>query len=138
MNELKEHHDIRYFKTGGKYKYVLDRHYGIVLPQVRLNTAVLIPDYVLLNEQCKLVIRRGYAWDGPSGPTIDTPNFMRGSLVHDVLYQLMREGQLDVEWRETADNVLHDICRQDGMGAFRAWYVWASVRMFGASHARPR
>ena len=29
---------------------------------------------------------RGYAWDGPSGPTIDTPDAMPASLVHDGLY----------------------------------------------------
>jgi hypothetical protein len=38
---------------------------------------------------------KGYAWNGPSGPTLDTRNFMRGSLVHDALYQLMREGRMD-------------------------------------------
>jgi len=38
-----------------------------------------------------LKIKTGYSWDGPSWPAIDTKNFMQGSLIHDALYQLMRE-----------------------------------------------
>ena len=62
----------------------------------------------------------GYGRDGPSGPTLDTRDFIRGSLVHDALYQLMREGLLD-----------HSIHREDGMTALRAWWVYQGVRLFG-------
>jgi len=41
-----------------------------------------------------LLIKAGYSWDGPSGSAIDTKNFMQGSLVHDALYQLLRENIL--------------------------------------------
>jgi hypothetical protein len=85
----------------------------------------------------RLTIRKGYAWDGPSGPTIDTRNFMRASLVHDALYQLMRLGALNADaTRERADRILRDICRQDGMSNFRAWYAYQALRMFGAKNAR--
>ncbi|MDA8018651.1 MAG: hypothetical protein MPN21_14515 [Thermoanaerobaculia bacterium] len=36
-------------------------------------------------------IEAGYAWNGATG-AIDTPSFRRASLIHDGLYQLMREG----------------------------------------------
>ena len=83
-----------------------------------------------------LTIKRGYAWDGPSGPTIDTKNFMRGSLVHDALYQLMREGKVNRERRKEADELLRDICIEDGMSKMRAWYVYQSVRVFGGKSVK--
>lgn len=84
-----------------------------------------------------LVIEKGYCWDGPSGPSIDTENFMRGSLVHDALYQLLRLHALDPAYRDYSDLLLWKICREDGMSAFRAWYVWKAVSWFGAKNARP-
>ena len=50
---------------------------------------------------------------------------MRGPLVHDALYQLMRLEELDYKTdRKYADQLLKKICRGDGMSAFRAWYVY--------------
>lgn len=94
--------------------------------------------FVELNKEGALTIKKGYAWDGPSGPTIDTKTFMRGSLVHDALYQLMRAGHLDYKLhRKLADRLLRRICLQDGMLAFRAWYVYKTVRIFGEKNAIP-
>ena len=81
-------------------------------------------EFIKLDDDGTLTIRRGYAWDGPSGPAIDTKNFMRGSLVHDALYQLMREGLIPESLRDAADRVLRDICREDGMTALRGWWVY--------------
>ena len=81
---------------------------------------------------------KGYAWDCPSGPTLDTRNFMRGSLVHDALYQLMRESLLDhTIHREPADRILQSLCREDGMTALRAWWVYQGVRLFGNPASDP-
>lgn len=85
----------------------------------------------------RITIRAGYCWDGPSGPTIDTPAFMRGSLVHDALYQLMREEKLPQEHREPADLLLHDHCIEDGMSRARAWYVLKGVQWFGGQFTKP-
>lgn len=85
-----------------------------------------------------LTLKRGYAWDGPSGPTFDTKNFMRGSLVHDGLYELMRNGVLDPAiHREPADKELHSACRADGMSRFRAWYVLRAVRRGAKASSLP-
>jgi hypothetical protein len=85
-----------------------------------------------------LEISKGYSWDGPSGPTIDTKSFMRGSLVHDVLYQLMRQGDLDIKaYRDKADLELKRICLQDGMTKVRAWWVYKSLRFAGRGAALP-
>lgn len=84
-----------------------------------------------------LQIRDGYCWDGPSGISIDTKNFMRGSLVHDALYQLIRLGLLGPEQRSAADRELYKTCREDGMNVLRAAYVYRCVRWFGKGAANP-
>lgn len=58
---------------------------------------------------------------------------MRGALVHDALYQLMREGKLDGdECRIPADRRLKEMCLEDGMNWFRAQYEYFAVsRMAG-------
>ena len=87
-----------------------------------------------------LTIHKHYAWDGASGAfTIDTKTFMRGSLVHDACYQLIREGHLPrIPARKHADQLLKQICLQAGMNKFRAWYVYKAVRMFGKKSSMPR
>lgn len=93
--------------------------------------------YIELWDDSRLFIFKDYAWDGPSGPTFDTKTFMRGSLVHDALYQLMREGKLDRKYRKRADELLREICLEDGMNKFRAWYVYQAVRIFGDRNSKP-
>lgn len=94
--------------------------------------------YVSLDIEGTLTINAGYAWDGPSGPSFDTKSFMRGSLVHDALYQLMAEGGLSKKYRDEADSLLRQICLEDGMSRFRAWYVYRAVRFFGRYYAVKR
>lgn len=84
-----------------------------------------------------LHIERGYAWDGPSGPTIRTKTFERGALVHDALYQLMREGHLSASrYRDKADRELVSVCKEDGMSRFRAWWVYQGVKFGGGPSSR--
>jgi hypothetical protein len=89
-----------------------------------------------IDENGEMLIKKGYTWDGPSGPTIDTKNFMRGSLIHDGLYQLMREGALDQSCRLRADEILREVCLEDGMSHARAWWVFKGVRIGGAGAAK--
>lgn len=86
----------------------------------------------------RLTVKKGYAWDGPSGPTVDTKDFMRGSLIHDVLYQAIRLELLPQSFRETADQILKDICLKDGMSKVRAWWVYRGVRIGAGSAALPK
>lgn len=118
------------------YKYQLKAAYTVaidIMPATTIET-----EYINLDAEGKLVIAKGYAWDGPSGPTVDTLTFMRGSLVHDALYQLMRESHLDhIIYREPADRVLQKICKEDGMWSVRAWWVYHGVRLFADPAADP-
>ena len=84
-----------------------------------------------------MAVQPGYAWDGPSGLTIDTRNSMRASLVHDVLYQTIREGGLRESIRRRADLEFRRILKEDGMWFPRRWAWWGAVRLLGGGHARP-
>jgi len=120
----------------GGYKYQLVGDYAVdvaTIPDADVET-----EYIALTTAGALTIRRGYAWDGPSGPSIHSKNFMRGSLVHDALYQLMRHEHLDKEvWRRHADLELKRICREDGMWPMRASWVYWAVRKWGDPSASP-
>ncbi len=124
-------------------RYKKRRHYKYTLfHDVHWNTEI-IPDeagqwgLLGITDQGFLTIKQGYAWDGPSGPTIDTLTFMRGSLIHDALYQLMREGRLPQSARKRSDEVLREICLMDGMTKARAWWVYHGVRVGAAQSAKP-
>jgi len=125
---------MKYIKFNHKYKYKLVA--GYVHENIKIPGFMSVDGFVTL-ESGTLLLRKGYAWDGPSGPTIDTPDFMRGSLVHDALYQLMREGLLNIKYRPYADMLLRDICLADGMAKWRANYVYWAVRTFAAACAKP-
>jgi hypothetical protein len=126
---------IRY---GTGYRYQLRAPYAVLLPEMR--GAVDLPvvtDWLEFDSDGWLRIRAGYAWDGASGPTFDSKSSMRGSLVHDSLYQMMRRGRISAEWRPVADKVFHRMCKEDGMLPPRAWLWYHAVRIFASPAADP-
>jgi len=92
----------------------------------------IITHYITLDVDGLLTIDGGYSWDGASGPALDTITIIRGSLVHDALYQLIAEGLLPFSLRKEIDNVLIRICKEDGMWVGRRWWVLLAVNTFGA------
>lgn len=102
--------------------------------------AARVEGYVEQSQGGRMTLRRGYQWDGPSGPTLDTRNFMAGSLAHDGGYQLLRGGHVAPrgEWRKRYDQVLVDICEAHGMGWLRRTWVYWGLRIFGAGSAARR
>ena len=123
---------IRY-RDGYKYQLVATYEVRVgVVPELQV-----VSDYIDLSTDGILTIKKGYAWDGPSGPTLDSRNFMRGSLVHDALYQLIRHEFLQTHWKDTADRELQRMCREDGMSAIRAWWVYRGVKWFGKPAVMP-
>jgi hypothetical protein len=116
------------------YKYQLEKDFTT---EVEITGEYIVSPFIELGPSGHLLIRKGYAWDGPSGPAIDTKDFMRGALVHDALYQMMREYGLDRDYRPVADKIMKQFCLKDGMNPVRAWVTWLGVRLFGRSSARP-
>jgi len=116
---------MKQIKYRSGYKYQLVETYSTKTAVYPVNN--IHAKYLSLSTSGVLTIRSGYAWDGPSGPTFDTKTFMRGALVHDALYELMRQGYLSKTYRSAADNELKKICLEDGMCRLRAWYVHKGV-----------
>lgn len=122
-----------YYKSG--YKYQLDcicKFQTDIYPERNVST-----EYVVLDEDGLLTVFSGYAWDGPSGITFDTKTFMRGSLAHDALYELMRKQLISCDNKQKADKLLKKICLEDGMCPMRAWWVYAAVDKFGRGSTLP-
>lgn len=115
------------------YKYQLAEDYAV---QTDIKGQSFTLEFFNMTADGVLEIFKGYAWDGPSGPTFDTANFMRGSLVHDALYQAIREGYLPRSLRDAADRELQKICIEDGMTAARAWWVYTGVKLGGGPACR--
>ena len=120
-----------------KYKYQLTSDYTVLIP-IR-PTKLINTKFIKLTKAGRLTVKTRYAWDGASGPARDTRTIMRGSLVHDALYQLMRERHVDHRvHRKSADELLRDICLADGMARARARVIYRGVRVGGAKAAKPR
>jgi hypothetical protein len=120
------------------YRYQLRAGYAVFLPELADPSRPPIrTPWVELDPDGWLRIRPGYAWDGPSGPTMDTKTAMRGSLVHDVLFQLLRLGHLPPSAFEPANRILQRICLEDGMWSVRANLWYHAVRIFAKPATDP-
>jgi len=118
------------------YKYQLAKDYGIQV-MVFPHPADVVTDFIELTLNGQLLIKKGYAWDGASGPTVDTKSTIRGSLIHDALYELMRKEYVSQLYRAAADMELYKAITQDGMGRVRAYWWHREVRKWAAKAASP-
>jgi hypothetical protein len=126
---------IKYQEIRG-YKYRLLETYSIqtdIHPVYPIET-----NWLELTRDGFLTIRAGYCWDGASGPTWDDKSSMRGSLVHDAFYQLIRLGMLPVSPNKAkADAIMHHMCLEDKMNPARAWAWLKALTLFGSKRTRP-
>jgi len=129
---------MKYRKLTG-YKYQLMARECFDTPY-RPGTKIYAP-FIRLGKTGRMQVLKGFAWNGASGPTIDTESTMRASLAHDCGYQLIREKWLPFPmWKDNkakADTLFYHILKEDGMGKIRAWYYHKAVKWFGASSCRP-
>lgn len=129
-------HEIYKYQTTRELTYKLNWHF----PNVSNN-------WIEIKYNNILVIKPLYCWDGASGPTLDYPTTLMESLVHDALYQLIREKLLDKKFRKTADIIFKDMLRNTakikwekkgitgkvmfGLCYIRSVYYYYAVRAFG-------
>lgn len=124
-----------YYQKTNVFKYKLTEDYFIDLPE-KFRSHYINTPFIKLHKT-RLYIIKGYRWDGPSGPTLDVRSFMRGSLIHDALYQLIREGRLEKRLRRDADKLLRSHCREDGMNWLYSYVVYKALRLFGGKAVNP-
>lgn len=129
------------FRTLSKYKYLVTKTVTYET-HMRYHDGAVIEDnsgnlLVELSPSGLLSVFPGYAWDGPSGPTIDTDDWFDASLVHDIFYQMIRRRKLPTMKRRLADVEMHRILVASQMPRARAWWSFWAVRIFGWPAAHP-
>ncbi len=115
------------YRDGYKYQLAANYHFQTTLRQ----RDPIVTAWITLDREGQLTILAGYAWDGPSGPTVDSACAMRASLVHDALYQLIGLHLLPTATRAHADRIFLELCEADGMGLVRRTVWHRMVRWFG-------
>jgi hypothetical protein len=141
---------LHYRKLAG-YKYLVAVQYRAAVPEL-LGVEVDHPWFQIFGGE--LAVEPGYAWDGASGTTLDTPGTLEASLVHDVGYQCIRAALLPAERRADVDAILYRMLRRAqqawannqptafGRAAATLWietralYYFAAVRAFGGRAAK--
>ena len=126
-----------FIKYRSGYKYQLAVDYSI---QTNVKTRVAVDTkFIQLAKSGRLTVRGGYAWDGPSGPVVDTKRNMRASLVHDALYQLLRQKHLKGKAnRDRADKMFEKVCIADGVRKAIARTYYLGLKHGGEPYADPK
>lgn len=121
-------------------RYIRNVKYQLI-DEYRYNTGIkgyCFETPLIRMEPCGLlIIFSRYAWDGPSGPTIDFKSMMRASLIHDALYQAMRLGFLPIAKRAVADKIFQRVCVEDGVPSMIAWSMYLILQECGEPNALP-
>lgn len=77
-----------------------------------------------------LRVKAGYRWDGATG-AVDTADFMEASMYHDVLCEMINNGDIPSKKWNDAAATMRDINKEQGMGLLRRMWTWAAVRLYG-------
>lgn len=130
---FKETKSIAYKKVKGQL--VKDPKSGYTEPAL-FRTCIYPPETIISNSgrvelfpSGWLKIHLSYAWDFASGPTINTKSTIRGSLAHDAIADLIKEGRieacgLDVNktW-ELSNDLIARLMEEDGAFKLRC-IIW--------------
>ena len=116
------------------FKYQLARDFAIQTPIIG---EVVEDDFFHLSEDGLLQVKKGYAWDGASGPTFDTKSSMKASMVHDVFCVAMRDHRLSYDkWQDKVNAFFRQMCIDAGMWEWRAKLWHAAVEFADAGNPR--
>lgn len=130
-------------KYRGGYKYQLAEDVDIRAPELGVFLATGTESRFLKlvhdekTETTYLDFKAGYAWDGPSGPMMDTKTAMVASLAHDGGAQIMRRSKrmpslIRTQFIRKNNDLFYRLCIEGGMWKFRAKYArWGVSRVTG-------
>ena len=123
------------YRSGYKYQLAADYHAEIsIKPATDIDT-----QFLSLKKQGNLIVKSGYAWDGISGPVVDTDKNLRASLVHDALYQLMRLKKISAkDNKDKADKLFKKMCKEDGVLSPVAQVYYEALKALGKPATDPK
>ena len=85
-----------------------------------------------------MTIKKGFSWDGASGPTINTKNTQVPSAVHDAFCWLIRHNYLPKSVRSQADAHFYTMLIERGMWKLRAKIWYRGVRIGSLRESKPK
>jgi hypothetical protein len=119
------------FEVVNPGQYRLEEDYDVPYNTGILGYQLNIPMKFALNKAGWMVVKKGFLWDGPSGPAINTVSCMGASLAHDALYGALRKRYIIKSHKKAADKLYRRMLKGAGVGYVRRWYHWAAVAVFG-------
>ena len=123
------------YSKGFLYQLVEDIY--IETPLTVVNPWVIDTTFISLHPNGVMIIRAGYAWDGASGPTLNTDNSMVPSLFHDAAAQLMRQGLLPQEMLSSVTAHFDYMVKARGMSWLRRKMWQRGLWLTAGSFANP-
>lgn len=133
---MRSHKKISYKKIRA-YKYQLKADYCLTFSTpISLEIPVELGRYFRVT-RFGLEVFRGYSWDGLSGPTIDTKESFIAGLVHDVLYQAIREELLPLSFKPFADELFYELLKRDSENRIYSFVLYHGVTIFGGPSCVP-
>ena len=112
--------------------------------QVKVDCELMTPikgfhaamDFLELFPDGRLVLYKGFAWDGSSG-VADTKSSQRASAGHDALFRLLRANLIPHDPCFHLSNVFYyEQCIKDGMWKWRAKLRLNGLEKLGNAHAK--
>ena len=85
----------------------------------------------------RMMLARGFVWDGASGPTLDDETTRRNSAYHDGGASLSRAGLISPTMQDYFDKILKNVGVADGMPYARAELWHFGVDRFGGFAWQP-
>lgn len=139
------------WKWRRKYKYILIEDVTVF---VGILGTPIETEWFKLTIDGFLTIKSGYAWDGCTG-MIDTNSNMEAGLVHDCLYQMLRESlipnystvhlldrkkclELFQKMREKVDNIFAVLLEAGGCWRITIFTAPRVVKLMGQKNAIPK
>ena len=110
------------YRKGFKYQIAED----LILQTSFRPESNIYSDFCCLTMNGELLLKRGFAWDGASGPVVDRKSNMIAGAGHDGLYRLMRKGLLDHNLWPEADAMFAKWLKDNG-----AWALTIKIDSLG-------
>jgi len=102
-------------------RYTLAEDYTVVIELKPPQS--LTHQRISLSPEGRLMIKRGYSWQGPQGYTGKIFVQMRASLIHSALNDLLTTGQLEPGDTSSIDDICGKVITSDQYGSRRVWWI---------------